>query len=408
MQVAVQVPDQTTQIDFSSTWFAEAHTFANFIDETVDLLKELSQYDFALYSFYDNGQQYVKIFLGQESFISKVSLDEITLLGQHIKLNAFSPSFLTLKQKLEKLFNHKLESASSLKLSFDAVEYDITVILFSDQQHQLPHTTWQCIERYIQQRQKSGCQLLQHDHLQQRMSELESMNLGRAKYFSVIAHDLRAPFHGILGCADILAHEKETLDEAAAQRLADYIHDTTQSTYGLLENLLNWAMAENGRFHQTPSHFRVVDTLQFVFDLLNAFAFKKQIHLDYDAADDLYAFADVNMVTSVIQNLTSNALKFTPINRDKTVKIKAIKNEQWVEISIQDQGIGMTPEQIAKLFREHTVPSTQGTAGEKGTGLGLVLCKRFLDLNHGSIHVESTPGQGTKFIVRLPIGESIS
>ncbi len=111
------------------------------------------------------------------------------------------------------------------------------------------------------------------------------------------------------------------------------------------------------------------------------------------------------MVTSIVQNLCSNALKFSPANCQQEITITAKKNRQWVEIHIQDQGVGMTKAQLDQLFLEHAIPSTQGTAGEKGTGLGLVLCKRFIEYNNGKISVESEENKGTQFIIQLPLGE---
>jgi signal transduction histidine kinase len=200
-------------------------------------------------------------------------------------------------------------------------------------------------------------------------------------------------------------HERDTLGDEASLRLVEYINDTAQSTYSLLESLLNWSMAEGGRFHFKPVHFNVNDVVQSVFDLLSASAYKKNIKLKCDVASHLYAYADVRMMTSVIQNLTSNALKFTKANADKEILICAQQDQNWVEIRIQDQGVGMTEVQCENLFQQDTIPSTQGTSGEKGTGLGLVLCKRFVENNGGTIDVESIENQGTRFIIRIPVGD---
>lgn len=296
-------------------------------------------------------------------------------------------------------------SASILYTTLPDLESPLYFILFSDHHYYMESEVWENLNEYFDKYVSNLHLKIENQQLKSRLEELEEINSGRAKYFAVIAHDLRAPFHGILGCADILLNESQTLDRAAANRLTEYLYDTTQSTYGLLENLLNWAMSEGGRFHQKKIHFRVADVVQNVFDLLCAFAYKKQIKLQCDVAPNLYGYADVRMVTSILQNLTSNALKFTAPNANKKVKIQAVFRDYLIQVSVQDEGVGMTPLQLEKLFQEHTIPSTQGTSGEKGTGLGVVLCKRFLEMNGGEIYASSTLNEGTCFTVTLPMGK---
>lgn len=228
------------------------------------------------------------------------------------------------------------------------------------------------------------------------------LNFSKTKFFQIIAHDLRAPFHGLIGFSDVLVNERETLDEAGIQDIACYLHDTLQSTYSLLENLLNWAMAEGGRFVYHPINFKLKQSTKIVVDVLNSLAIKKNIELVEDIAENLSVFADMNMVTSVIQNLVSNALKFTNTDGSGRVVISARQIDQCIEISIHDTGLGMTESQMETIFEPQINVSFKGTKGEKGTGLGLVLCKRFVDLNHGKISVTSQKGLGTTFKVILP------
>ncbi len=230
-----------------------------------------------------------------------------------------------------------------------------------------------------------------------------ALNFSKTKFFQIIAHDLRAPFHGLIGFSDVLAHERETLNEADQQDIAHYLHDTIQSTYNLLENLLNWAMAEGGRFVYHPINYKLKQSTTIVYDVLNTLAVKKNIKLTEDVPDHLKIFADINMVTSIIQNLVSNALKFTQTDGTGEVTIRAYETTQGVAISIQDTGLGMNEAQIAAVFEPQIKASIKGTTGEHGTGLGLVLCKRFVDLNHGTITVMSNEGKGTIFNVILPM-----
>ncbi|EZQ11591.1 sensor histidine kinase [Acinetobacter sp. Ver3] len=238
--------------------------------------------------------------------------------------------------------------------------------------------------------------------LKELYEQQSALNFSKTKFFQIIAHDLRAPFHGLLGFSDVLANERESLDEDSVQNIAEYLHDTAQSTYNLLESLLNWAMAEGGRFVYHPIQFELKQVTKIVFDVLNTLAVKKNIQLIESVPQELKVFADINMITSVIQNLVSNALKFTHVDGTGKVYIEASKCDQGVEIAIRDTGLGMTPQQIEKLFQPDLKVSIRGTSGEKGAGLGLVLCKRFVDLNHGEICVSSQQGQGTTFKVILP------
>lgn len=240
-------------------------------------------------------------------------------------------------------------------------------------------------------------------HLKEVNEQQSAMNFSTTKFFQIIAHDLRAPFHGLLGFTEVLAQERNTLDESSIQNIADYLHDTTQSTYNLLESLLNWAMAEGGRFVYHPINFDLKQSSKIVHDVLNSLAIKKNIELIDEVEEGMKVYADINMITSVIQNLVSNALKFTKTDGSGKVFIRTERLNSQIQISISDTGLGMTSQQIETLFQPKLTMSFKGTSGEKGVGLGLVLCKRFVDLNQGTIDVESHEGEGTVFRVRLPV-----
>ncbi|MBV7619152.1 HAMP domain-containing histidine kinase, partial [Escherichia coli] len=157
-----------------------------------------------------------------------------------------------------------------------------------------------------------------------------ALNFSKTKFFQIIAHDLRAPFHGLLGFSEVLAQERETLDDSSVQNIADYLYDTAQSTYNLLESLLNWAMAEGGRFIYHPINFKLQQSSQIVCDVLNSLAAKKNIQLINQIDDDIKVYADINMITSVIQNLVSNALKFTPTDGTGKVTLRAEQADDGV------------------------------------------------------------------------------
>ena len=242
----------------------------------------------------------------------------------------------------------------------------------------------------------------EYNELKELYEQQCALNFSKTKFFQIIAHDLRAPFHGLLGFSEVLAEERNTLDELSIQNIADYLYDNAQSTYNLLESLLTWAMAEGGRFIYHPINFELNQCSKIVTEVLNGLALKKNIQLIDAIPAGLKVHADINMITSVIQNLVSNALKFTPMDHSGSVVISASLKHDHVLIMVEDNGIGMTAKQIEQIFEPNLVVTVKGTAEEKGAGLGLVLCKRFVDLNQGKIYVESVVGRGTKFCVHLP------
>lgn len=243
---------------------------------------------------------------------------------------------------------------------------------------------------------------LENAELKEMYEQQSALNFSKTKFFQVIAHDLRAPFHGLMGFSDVLAHERESLDEQSVQDIADYLLDTAHSTYNLLESLLTWAMAEGGRFFYHPISFDLHQSTTIVSQVLSGLAVKNNIELVVHVSSNIKVYADINMVTSVIQNLVSNALKFTPLNGTGKVFIKAEQDEDYTFVSVQDTGLGMNAKQLENLFEPSLTVSIKGISGEKGAGLGLVLCKRFVDLNFGEIMVTSKEGVGSIFKVKLP------
>ena len=299
-----------------------------------------------------------------------------------------------LKCKAESAIAVHLRHSDQTSLGY-LILLDTKVLEFTETQKQLLQ---EHCKNFMQQLELK----LNHDELKELYEQESALNFSKTKFFSIISHDLRAPFHGLLGFSEILAKERETLDESSIQNIADYLYDTSQSTYNLLESLLNWAMAEGGRFVYHPINFKLRQITDIVTDILKTLALKKNIQLINQVDENLKVYADMNMITSLIQNLVSNALKFTDIDGSGKVYIQAQNKGEMVEISVKDSGLGMTDEQIQNLFQPRITMSFKGTAGEKGAGLGLSLCKRFVELNHGEIDVVSKDGEGTTFKVILP------
>ncbi len=236
--------------------------------------------------------------------------------------------------------------------------------------------------------------------LKESEKHLQELNVTKDKFFSIISHDLRSPFNSIIGFSEMLCNEIEDFNKAEIKEMAESIFKTSQETYDLLNNLLEWSGTQIGKIKFEPAKTGIYDIVISTVDLLNDTAKKKNIDVSVDIPEHLQVFADINMITAVIRNLLSNAIKFT--HEKGSIKIGAKDTGKSVEIAITDTGVGIIKKDIDKLFRIDANISTPGTANEKGTGLGLIICKEFIALNNGDIRVESEIGKGSRFIVTLP------
>ncbi len=230
--------------------------------------------------------------------------------------------------------------------------------------------------------------------------ELEQLNSSKDRFFSIIAHDLRAPFQGILGFSEVLANEFDEMSPSEIRNLALYLHDTAASAYKLLDNLLQWSMLESGKMRFHPKHIAIEDLFDEVEGSLVGVARQKGVQLLFQPALARTLYGDVNMVRTILQNLVNNAIKFTPANG--RVEVKTLTGPGGVCLKIRDTGVGMSRKQCQKLFSNDVHDSTRGTSGETGTGLGLVLTRQFVQRHGGTLEVQSTPGQGTTITVCFP------
>ncbi len=230
--------------------------------------------------------------------------------------------------------------------------------------------------------------------------ELEILNASKDRFFSIVAHDLRAPLHSLLGYSDVLSTGIDKLDSKQISFAASRINISAQRLYQFLENLLEWARIQMKKVESRPAEQDLRKMVQHILELLENSASLKEIHLSSSVEEGTMIYADRHMLEVVLNNLCNNAIKFT--NKGGEVQITAERHDGQVEVSIKDTGVGMDDEVVQKLFRVECSQSQVGTAGEKGTGLGLILCHEFIKLNRGSISVDSKPGEGTTFRFTLP------
>ena len=234
--------------------------------------------------------------------------------------------------------------------------------------------------------------------IEQRLKELVET---KDKLFSIIAHDLRGPIGSFLPILNILTSGEE-LDETTKNKFLEELKNASKNTFNLLENLLNWSRSQTNKITITPQNFEINSLINDNVELLRANANQKGISIGVAAEKSIVAYADMDSINLVIRNLLTNALKFTPTNG--AIQIAAADRGNRIEVAISDTGIGMGKEIIGKLFRPNSFYSTRGTNKEKGAGIGLILCKDFVEKNGGKIRVESTPCQGSKFFFTIPKG----
>ena len=230
---------------------------------------------------------------------------------------------------------------------------------------------------------------------------LREINAQKDKFFSIIAHDLRSPFTAIVGFSELLARRVEKKDYEGIEEYVELILKSSKKTLDLLMNLLEWARSQTGKISFNPEYLelhQIIDETMFVMD---STARRKGVRIQQQLPANVPVFADRQMLSTILRNLVSNAIKFTP--EGGSVTLKAVRTDHYTFLSVTDTGIGIAADRINKLFRIDTNTSTLGTADEEGTGLGLILCKEFIEKHEGSIQVESEPGVGSKFTISFPL-----
>ena len=237
--------------------------------------------------------------------------------------------------------------------------------------------------------------------LKESETQLKELNTAKDKLYSIIAHDLRSPFNSVLGFSDLLINSQSPLDLEKTIKYSTHINTTAKSTLILLDNLLIWEKSQTGKINFSPEKLILSTVISEIIDISNSNAVIKRISLNFNSSDDTEVFTDINMLKTVLRNLISNAIKFT--NSNGKIDIHTIQKQNMVEITISDNGTGMSRDKCNNLFNIGTDTIARGTAGEKGSGLGLLVCKEFVEKQGGKIWVESELGEGSDFKFTLPL-----
>jgi signal transduction histidine kinase len=231
--------------------------------------------------------------------------------------------------------------------------------------------------------------------------QLKELNATKDKFFNIIAHDLKNPFNGILGLSDvIISSPPDTVTYEELIDMVKMIHGTSESAFNLLENLLEWSKTQIGRIEFCPEKFLLDKLFRDIYQLLNNQSKQKNISINF-LTKEMEIVADRNMIHTILRNLITNAIKFT--NDGGKIEIEAIQTSTDLQITVRDSGVGISESDKEKLFRISEKTATFGTRNEKGTGLGLLLCKELVEKHGGRIWVESEPGKGSSFIFSIPV-----
>jgi PAS domain S-box-containing protein len=270
---------------------------------------------------------------------------------------------------------------------------EATAEAFYDKDGQV--TGYHGVSRDITKRKKAELMLIERE------AQLRELNSTKDKLFSIIAHDLRSPFNAILGFSEILVDKSKPMSQEDADQFLAYIHSAAKNTLTLLDNLLAWARSQSGNTVFNPNTLNLQHVMSEILDVAASTAVMKNISIRYMPTEVVEVYADENMLKTILRNLISNAMKYT--HPDGQISVSSVQKNECVEITVADNGVGMSEDMLHKLFKVDKSVTTIGTANEKGSGLGLILCKDFVEKHHGSIWIDSEPGKGSAFTFSLPM-----
>lgn len=238
------------------------------------------------------------------------------------------------------------------------------------------------------------------EEIKRKNAELQRLNTDKDTLMSILAHDLKNPFNSILGCLNLLQNDLHQYDMDMIEKLITAVNSSAINAFNLLEDILLWTRSQSGALPFEPREIDLKLCCDELVKLFRQNAEDKNITVNIVVAEKIKVFADIDMLNTILRNLISNALKFT--GKGGNVNIYAEQYQADVSITVSDNGIGIASEALSKLFDTTQIYSTRGTANEKGTGFGLLLCKKFVEKHGGEIHIKSESGKGSEFKFTLP------
>lgn len=341
---------------------------------------------------HDSAHQYFDKYLSLSGDMTENDNRNMTELLLRIHTDEMNAKTQLLQQRLNirELQNEKQEMQIRQILAVSGLIVTLLVLILFLYFNKI--RTARKLERVVQERTKS---------LKENEQKLIEINQTRERFYSIIAHDLKSPFNSLIGFSNLLSEDFEEFSDQERKKYISIIRNSAEEIFILLENLLDWTRSstDNIRFKQVRLDLSQLTRQALMLQEKNAAI--KNITINNEVPKNTYVFADENMIRTVIRNLLSNAIKFT--DKGGQVTIEAQQSDSMVEFSVEDTGVGIPPEYQKKLFSLDAKVRKKGTANERGTGLGLLLCKDFVEKNNGKIHLDSKPGEGSKFTIILPV-----
>ncbi len=401
---------------------AEWHLHSAFYKESIayynkclDLQNEFGIEESLIEIYEKIAEAYSKLKDYEQAYSYMQKSKEASIQNDSKRIVYFLSEFEGQKEKLElkqQLLNDKIEKerlehvAHSLRMKYFSlillVVFLISIIVFvyigwhrTSQNSKKLHTMNGLIEE-----QKSVLEKNVKD-LRDREKELKQYNIAKDKFLSLMAHDLRSPFNSLIGFSDLMLGKIKSGDTSKLLSYATLINGVSKSALSLLNDLLEWASLQLGKVDYHPEKVLVNKYFKSILNNLQQIEPDRRLDFKTNLDDSFEILLDKTMIQSVVRNLITNALKYTP--KMGSIGLSLSKNASSMVLSIKDEGIGMSQEQIGKLFKIEDAESTKGLKEEKGTGLGLILCKDFVDRHKGSIKVKSEEGVGTEFSVFIPL-----
>ncbi len=293
-----------------------------------------------------------------------------------------------LLRKNSEIQNLEIEKQTNLRNSFIGVSILVILMIII------------ILNRFSIKKKANQLLILKNKVISDQRDELKKSNSTKDKFFSIISHDLRSPFNSILGFTNLLVDDYNEIDDTEKRELIHLLNKSSQLAFELLENLLTWARTQSGGIEINKELLNLKELVESSIAPYALNAAGKDIKIVINVPSRSMLSIDKNTSIAFISNLVNNAIKFTP--EGGTITIRYHENRDNIELHIIDTGVGMTSEVIGKLFKIEESVSTRGTNNEKGTGLGLILCKEFINKNGGDISVISEVGKGSEFIITLP------
>jgi PAS domain S-box-containing protein len=244
------------------------------------------------------------------------------------------------------------------------------------------------------------------EQLKKLVFDLKHLNATKDKFFRIIAHDLKNPFSILLGASEVLLNSAEEYDINSVKEFSSILYHAAKSGYTLLENLLEWSKSQTGSLTFKPQVINAKELVAENISSMQLYTTTKSLKLDSQIEGDIEVFADRDMLNTILRNLLNNAIKFS--HKDGIITIRSERSTSETTITVKDTGIGINPDDIDKLFRIDVKYTNRGTAQERGTGLGLILCKEFVEKHGGKIWVESEFGKGCEFKFTIPLASQRS